>query len=94
MDYFDLAVAYGSLQQALDRTKARFLITSYTSDWLFQTAQSQEIVAALIKAGRNVSFVELDSSKGHDAFLLEIEPLEQLIRPFLDQTQRRARIGS
>ncbi len=94
MDYFDLAVAYDSLQQALDRTKARFLITSYTSDWLFPTAQSQEIVAALIKAGRDVSFVELDSSKGHDAFLLEIEPLEQLIRPFLDQTQRRVRIGS
>lgn len=94
MDYFDLAAAYGSLGEALGRTKARFLMCSYTSDWLFPTAQSQEIVEALIQAGGDVSFLELESSKGHDAFLLELEPLEQLIRPFLDQTLRKARTNA
>lgn len=86
MDYFDLASSYGSLAKALGRTNARFLLASYTSDWLFTTAQSQEIVEALIEARRHVTFVELASTYGHDAFLLEIEQLEELVRPFLEQT--------
>ena len=88
MDYFDMAAAYGSLHAALGKVNARFLIASYTTDWLFPTAQSLELVAALIARRKHVTFVELESSKGHDAFLLEIEQLEVLIRPFLDQTYR------
>jgi len=91
MDYFDLASSYGSLATALGRTNARFLLASYTSDWLFTTAQSREIVEALIAARRHVSFVELASTYGHDAFLLEIEQLEELVRPFLEQTLLAAR---
>jgi homoserine O-acetyltransferase len=87
MDYFDLAEEHGSIRQALDNCNANFLLASYTSDWLFTTAQSLEIVSELVKARRNVSFVELESSKGHDAFLLEIEPLEQLVRPLLERTR-------
>lgn len=86
MDYFDLAAEHGTIQQALQNSNANFLLASYTSDWLFTTAQSLEIVSELVKGQRNVSFVELNSSKGHDAFLLEIEPLEQLVRPLLERT--------
>jgi homoserine O-acetyltransferase len=86
MEYFDLAMSYGSLEAALQRTQARFLITSYTTDWLFPTVQSQELVDALVAARRHVSFVELTSPYGHDSFLLEVEPLEELLAPFLEQT--------
>lgn len=87
MDYFDLAEEHGSIRQALENCNANFLLASYTSDWLFTTAQTLEIVSELVKEKRRVSFVELSSSKGHDAFLLEIEPLEQLVRPLLERTR-------
>ena len=91
MDYFHLDRKYGSLADALGRTEARFLLTSYTSDWLFPTCQSKEIVQALIQTGRDVSFVELESPYGHDAFLIELEPLAALVQPFLDRTYHRIR---
>ncbi|MHC4875428.1 MAG: homoserine O-acetyltransferase MetX [Planctomycetota bacterium] len=87
MDYFNLADAYGSLEEALGRTNARFLLSSYTTDWLFSSAQSREIVSALLNCRKEVTYVELESSKGHDAFLLEIEPLQRMIDPFLEQTR-------
>ncbi len=87
MDYFDLAESYGSLEEALGRTDARFLLSSYTSDWLFPSSQSQELVSALLNRQRNVTYFELESSKGHDAFLLEIDPLQKMIKPFLEQTR-------
>lgn len=93
MDYFDLAETYGSTEQALSRTNARFLVTSYTSDWLFPTAQSKELVRALIAAHRHVTFIELASEYGHDAFLIEFEWLEKLVRPFLEQTLHDIRKG-
>jgi homoserine O-acetyltransferase/O-succinyltransferase len=86
MDYFDLAESYGSIKQALERTDARFLITSYTTDWLFPTSQSVELVNALVAARRHVTYAELESPYGHDSFLLEVEPLERLLKPFLEQT--------
>lgn len=86
MDYFDLARDYGGLSKALSKTNARFLVVSYTSDWLFTTAQSKEVVAALIEGGRHVTFVELESPYGHDSFLLEVEPLQEMLEPFLSQT--------
>lgn len=86
MDYFDLAEGRGSVAQALSQTNARFLVTSYTSDWLFPTIQSKELVRAMIEAGRHVTFIELESAYGHDAFLIEFEWLERLVRPFLEQT--------
>jgi homoserine O-acetyltransferase len=86
MDYFDLAENYGSLEKAFARSAARFLITSYTTDWLFPTIQSRELVDALVASRRHVSFVELTSPYGHDSFLLEVEPLEDLLVPFLEQT--------
>ena len=86
MDYFDLAEGRGSVAQALSQTNARFLVTSYTSDWLVPTTQSKSLVRAMIEARRHVTFIELESSYGHDAFLIEVEWLERLVRPFLEQT--------
>jgi homoserine O-acetyltransferase len=83
MDYFDLGATAGSLAQALSVAQSRFLVMSYTSDWLFPTAQSREIVRALRFNGVDVSFVEIESPSGHDAFLLEHEEMTKLIKGFL-----------
>ncbi len=88
MDYFHLSQSYSSLASALSRTDARFLVVSYTSDWLFPTSQSQEIVRALLESGQDVSFMELDSPYGHDAFLIEETPLTNLVQPFLTRTRQ------
>ena len=89
MDYFHLADGHGSLTKALGRTNARFLVVSYNSDWLFPTSQSREIVSALLRSGRDVSFMELDSPFGHDAFLIEEGPLSTLVKPFLKYTREK-----
>ncbi len=88
-DYFDLARDHGSLQQAFANAKARFLVVSFSSDWLFTPAQSEAIVDALVANGRDVSFCNIDSSYGHDAFLLESDTLGAFINCFLTATQRR-----
>lgn len=85
MDYFDLAADNGgSLAAAFRGTKTRFCLVSFTSDWLFPTADSRQIVHALNAAGASVSFVEIESDKGHDAFLLEEPNLFATARGFLD----------
>jgi homoserine O-acetyltransferase len=83
MDYFDLGARAGSLTAAMEGVKARFLVMSFSSDWLFPTSQSREIVRALRLNGRDVSFVEIESSYGHDAFLLEAEEITRLVKGFL-----------
>ena len=84
MDYFDLAQdGGGSLQKALANVKARFLVVSFTSDWLFPPYQSKEIVSALRRNNKDVSYAEKKSDYGHDAFLLEVEALSRLISNFL-----------
>ena len=88
MDYFDIARTYGPLKDAFAAVTARYLVISYTSDWLFPTAQSKEIVRALIANDRDVSFVDIDSPHGHDAFLIETERLTQIATAFLDGSQR------
>nr|WP_242688135.1 homoserine O-acetyltransferase [Alienimonas californiensis] len=85
MDHFDLARGRGSLKDALARAKARFLILSYTTDWLFPTAGSREVVRALLAAGGDATFAELASPYGHDAFLIEEElpRLGRIVNAFL-----------
>lgn len=85
-DYFDLRKQYGSgsTVEAFSRAKARFLVVSFTSDWLYPTYQSREIVKALKKNGLDVSFCEIEAQWGHDAFLLDSERLTSLIRGFLE----------
>jgi homoserine O-acetyltransferase len=84
MDYFDLAADYdGVLAQAFRGTKTRFCVISFTSDWLFPTADSRAIVHALNASSARVSFAEIVTDKGHDAFLLEEPELFAIVRGFL-----------
>ncbi|MBN1779562.1 homoserine O-acetyltransferase [bacterium] len=83
IDHFDLTEEYGSLEAAFGLTKSKFLVMSFTSDWLFNTAQSKEIVQALNVGHKDVSFCEITSSYGHDAFLLPNPVMERLITGFL-----------
>ena len=84
MDYFDLpARAGGDLARAFASAKAAFLVVSFSSDWLFPTAESRKIVNALLKNRLNVSFCEIKSAYGHDAFLLEADVLGPMLRDFL-----------
>ena len=85
IDYFDLAAEHGDvLANAFKGTKTRFCVVSFTSDWLYPTRESREIVHALNAVAANVSFVEVESDKGHDAFLLEEPELFATIRGFLN----------
>ena len=85
MDYFDLKSEYGDvLANAFRGTKSRFCVVSFTSDWLYPTRESREIVQALNAVAANVSFVEIESDKGHDAFLLEEPTFFATIRGFLN----------
>ena len=85
IDYFDLAAEHGDvLGNAFKGTRTRFCVVSFTSDWLYPTRESREIVHALNAVAANVSFVEIESDKGHDAFLLEEPELFATIRGFLN----------
>jgi homoserine O-acetyltransferase len=83
MDYFDVARSFGPLKEAFAQATARYLFVSYSSDWLFPTAQSKEMVQALLSNGKDVSFIDIESPYGHDAFLLEEEKLTRIISGFL-----------
>ncbi len=73
LDYFDPAAAHGDdLAKALADATARFLVISFTTDWRFSPARSREIVRALIRAGKQVSYAEIEAEHGHDAFLAPI----------------------
>ena len=93
MDYFDLAAeGEGDLSAAFRGTRTRFLLASFSSDWLFPTAESREVVRALNKAAANVSFVEIATDKGHDAFLLEEPEFRHTLGGFLRGAAERAGI--
>jgi homoserine O-acetyltransferase len=91
MDYFDLAAEYGSLRKAFARTSCRFLVVSFVSDWLFTPAQSEEVVDALAAQGKDVSYCNIDSPYGHDAFLLEPKTLGDLLAGFIEATRHQER---
>lgn len=84
-DYFDLAEQHGngSMVEAFSKTKARFLIVSFTSDWLYPTYQSREMVKAIKKTGQDVSFCEIEAKWGHDAFLIPNPRLSSILGGFL-----------
>ncbi len=85
-DYFDLAAAHdGVLAKAFENARAvRFLVASFTSDWLYPTSESRAVVRALNAAGARPSFLEIETDKGHDAFLLDEPVLEDAMRGFLN----------
>jgi homoserine O-acetyltransferase len=89
MDYFDLAADHGGvLANAFKGAATRFCVVSFTSDWLFPTTDSRQTVHALIAANAKVSFVEIESDKGHDAFLLWEPELFATVRGFLEGAAR------
>ena len=85
MDYFDLAEEHGGgvLAEAFQGTEVRFCLISFTSDWMFPTAESRGLVHALNAAAANVSFVEIESDQGHDSFLLDIPEYHKILSGFL-----------
>ena len=92
-DYFDLERQYGngSLVKAFEGAVAKFLVVSFTSDWLYPTYQSKTMVTAMKKNGIDVSFCEIEAECGHDAFLLPNDRLTGLIRGFLEGVFNEAR---
>jgi homoserine O-acetyltransferase len=86
MDYFDLTNGHGSLATALEPAEARFLVISFSSDWLYPSYQSQETVRALRSRNCDVAYVELQSNYGHDSFLVDIAEQSDLVRGFLSST--------
>ncbi|MFP3942547.1 MAG: homoserine O-acetyltransferase [Alphaproteobacteria bacterium] len=94
MDYFDLAADHGGLlAHAFRDTPTRFCVLSFTSDWLFPGAESRKIVHALNAAAADVSFAEIDSDKGHDAFLLEEPEMFRVLSGFLEGTASALGVG-
>ncbi|OHB79684.1 MAG: hypothetical protein A2Z25_05170 [Planctomycetes bacterium RBG_16_55_9] len=87
-DYFDLQKTHGSLKKAFVNVQARSLVVSFASDWLFTPAQSRAIVEALAANRKDVTYCDVASAYGHDAFLLETETLGAFISCFLDVTYR------
>ena len=86
-DYFDIRKKYGdgSAVKAFSKTQSKFLVISFTSDWLYPTYQSRSMVKAMKKNGLDVSFLEIEAEWGHDAFLLSNERLTKLVRGFLER---------
>ena len=88
MDMFDLANGAQSLVPVLAKSRTRYLIISFTSDWLYPSYQSLEIVSALRRRNQDVAYIELTSNYGHDAFLVEVDEQTELIRGFLSRTMK------
>ena len=97
MDYFDLSqspfgasrLPVNSLAAAFARAQdVKFLVVSFTSDWLYPSHQSKAIVSALTAAGADVSYLDIESSAGHDAFLVEVDTMTRLLGGFMDRLAR------
>jgi len=95
MDYFDIAADHeGVLARAFRGTKTRFCVVSFTSDWLFPTSESRAIVHALNAGGARVSFAEIETDKGHDAFLLDVPEFIDISHAFLQSAASARGLGS
>lgn len=94
MDYFDLAAEHeGVLANAFRNTKVRYFIVSFSSDWLYPTIESRAVVHALNAVAANVSFLEVQTDKGHDAFLLDEPVLHETLSGFLEGAIRHSGLG-
>ena len=91
IDYFDLSDEHGSLAGTFRDLKSNFMIISFSSDWLFPPYQSEHIVKALVENGIDVTSCTLESSYGHDAFLLEVDALSRMTRDFLRNLEEGGR---
>ena len=90
MDYFDLLKQFnGNLSKAFEKSKTKFFVISFTSDWLYPTSENREIVIALNAIGKNVGFAEITSDKGHDSFLLDIPDFLNAVKNFLNTSYNK-----
>ena len=95
MDYFDLTQPTGTLAATFaDATHVKFLVISFTSDWLYPSYHSKQLVSALTAAGVDVTYLDVKSSWGHDAFLLEVETMTNLLGSFLDRLVREEHVAA
>ena len=95
MDYFDLSNGEGRLEAAFARSSNLiYLVVSFTSDWLYPTYHSKELVSALTMVGADVTYANLQSTWGHDAFLLEVDTMTQLMSNFLERITKKFNIGA
>lgn len=84
LDYFDLAREFDhDATKAFAATHSQFFVTSFTSDWRFSTERSREIVNALVRAKKKVSYVEIEAHHGHDAFLIPIPRYQEVFRAYM-----------
>jgi homoserine O-acetyltransferase len=89
MDYFDIAADHdGVLAQAFRGIQTRFCVVSFTSDWLFPTSESRALVHALNASSARVSFAEIETDRGHDAFLLDVPEFFDIARAFLESAAK------
>jgi len=86
-DYFDMTTTYGTLDSAFARVQSRVLILSFTSDWLYPAYQSQEMTESLMRNRKDVSYCNIQSNYGHDAFLLEVDVLQRLLGGFIKHSR-------
>ena len=94
MDYFDLSAQTGSVAAAFaNSADLRYLVLSFTSDWLYPSYHSKELVSALTAAGADVTYLDVKSSWGHDAFLLEVETMTKLLSGFLERLIQSERVA-
>ena len=85
MDYFDLSKQFkGGLVEAFKGQKTKFLIISFSSDWLYTTRENKDIVIALNASGTDVSYSEIFTDKGHDSFLLQVPDFLKTLKSFVD----------
>lgn len=84
INYFDVAAPYGSLDNAMARVNCKVMVLSYSSDWLYPPYQSQEVVNALTRQRKDVTYCNIQSDYGHDAFLLEVDVMKKIISGFLE----------
>ena len=86
LDYFDPAAAFDNdLSKCFESAQCKFMVMSFSSDWRFSPKRSEEIVNALMDADKDVSYAEIESDKGHDAFLLPIPRYMQIFDAFMHQ---------
>lgn len=83
MDYFDISTRYGSLDAAMGQVQCDVLVLSYSSDWLYPPAHSQQIVDALARQRKNVTYCNVESTYGHDGFLLEVKRMRKIVSGYL-----------
>ena len=95
MDYYDAASwGNGDLDKACQRAKCKFLLVSFSSDWLYTPAQMEELALAVYRNKKSVSFINIPSKLGHDAFLLEIEALKPIVTNFLKGNHKQEQASS